>query len=167
MLENLNIERYLGLISTAIVVLTAIAAFFGKIKIKIATSWASLINVDKLNRDSSLYKTLDINTQILDQVNNINVKNIDAFGKINDQFSNINKSLLRLEITSLLDHRTSDHATIYKLYEDYKESGGNSYIDKLMKDWETGNYPSVDKVVEKKVKDVEEKVININKKTVK
>jgi len=138
-----------AILSSLVVVVTALAALFKKLRTNLVTNMASLIDVDSLNRNSSLYKTLEINNQILDQVNNINMKNIDAFDKINDQFSNINKSLLRLEILSLMDHRSNDMATIYKIYEDYKENGGNSYIDKLIKDWEKGNYPSVDKIVEK------------------
>ena len=147
-MEDFRLTDIFAILSSLVVVITALAALFKKLRENLVTNMASLINVDNLNKNSSLYKTLEINNQILDQVNNINLKNNDGFEKINEQFVNINKSLLRLEIVSLMDHRTNDLANIYKLYEDYKENGGNSYIDKLMKDWEEGKYLSVDKMID-------------------
>lgn len=148
---NLSITDIFAILSSAIVVIGGLAALFRKIRTNIATNMASLINVDDLSKNSSLYKTLEINNKILEQLNDINTKSINSFGKINDEFKNINRTLLRLEIISAMDHRSENEPNIYKLYQTYKEMGGNSYVDKLMKDWEAGKYPSVDKVVEHKV----------------
>ena len=146
-MDRLGLTDIFAILSSAVVVLAALAGFFKKIRTNLITNVASLINIDKLDKNSSLYKTLEINNRILEQVNNINLRNIDAFEKMNDEFVNINKSLLRLELISAMDHRTGDESNIYKLYEDYKANGGNSYVDKLMKDWESGKYPSVQKIV--------------------
>ena len=80
------------------------------------------------------------------------------FNKLNDRFNKIDERFdeqeamlkktvedahkesqlasLRLEINQLIHWQPENEDTIYRVYEEYKELGGNHYVDALMKRWE-------------------------------
>ncbi len=55
---------------------------------------------------------------------------------IDDAHKESQLASLRLEINQLIHWQPENEDTIYRVYEEYKELGGNHYIDTLMKRWE-------------------------------
>lgn len=47
-------------------------------------------------------------------------------------------SIKRLELLNAFRHDSENARLINRLYEEYKEIGGNSYIDDMYEDWKTG-----------------------------
>ena len=67
-------------------------------------------------------------------------KKIQYKGRIEDKLDSVlsnqaehDKRLLRLEILDAM--RRDDRATVHQLYDEYKEMGGNSYLQELYKDY--------------------------------
>ena len=53
----------------------------------------------------------------------------------NSSKENILRSLKRLELLNMMQHSPAETKTITDLYAEYKEMGGNSYIDKQYQKW--------------------------------
>jgi tRNA nucleotidyltransferase/poly(A) polymerase len=73
------------------------------------------------------------------------LKFIRDSSKRNEEFKGLLKSVKRLELLHLLDHKTKDAETICSVYDEYKELGGNSYLDEHFKEWRKAHLTKRDK----------------------
>ncbi|GHV18936.1 hypothetical protein FACS18949_15250 [Clostridia bacterium] len=77
---------------------------------------------------SDMEKQLEAVQASQDALSNSN-KNIQhGLGLIEDRLGTLDLSTKRLEIMNLMQHSPLDRRAICKAYDEYKESGGNSYI---------------------------------------
>lgn len=124
-------------ISSIIIAVTTILASFGKFRKWLINKIASDIDYSKIDKRSKVYKNHEVVTSIEKLVED------GVFDKIQTNQENIEASInelkmstLRLEIGRLLDHEPKNKDLIYKLYDVYKEMGGNSYMHAEIKKWE-------------------------------
>lgn len=59
----------------------------------------------------------------------------DKFDQIDEQQKDIQMRLLRLEILNLLHNDPTNLDTILETFDEYKELGGNHYIDAIIAKW--------------------------------
>lgn len=138
MLESVNtFSTVIVTISSIIIALTTILAFFGKFRKWLINKIAADIDYGKVDKRSKVYKNYEtvskieklIDDGVFDTLQE-NQKNIET------AIEELNMSTLRIEIGRLLDHDPQNKDLIYKLYDQYKSRGGNSYMHAEIKKWE-------------------------------
>jgi hypothetical protein len=143
-----EIALILSIISTSIIIIGIAIGVIKKVKKMLATNLASSVEINRLDKESDIYKTIEyIRKDTAERINHIS-EQIEKYhisgqkekDQLSEQIERNHKDLLRLQITQALDHRPKDKETIYSLYQEYKEANGNSYIDKLFKNWENAEF---------------------------
>lgn len=71
-------------------------------------------------------------------------------------------SIKRLELLNAFRHDSSNTKLINRLYDEYSELGGNSYIDELMEEWKNGTLTDDTTEINERLKNVEKLIENIN-----
>ena len=138
MLDTLNsFSSIIVTVSSIIIALTTILVFFGKFRKWLINKIATDVDFTKIDKRSKIYKDHEtvskieklIDDGVFDTLQE-NQKNIEA------SLDELNMSTLRIEIGRLLDHDPQNKDLIYKLYDQYKSKGGNSYMNAEIKKWE-------------------------------
>jgi len=126
-------------ISGLLISLTAILTTFGKFRKWAINKLASDIDFTSINKRSELYKiyekidvTEDEKKKIIESIENLNKEQMT-------KLTELQMSVLRLEIGRIIDHEPENKTTIYHLYDKYREMGGNSYMIERIKEWEKTN----------------------------
>lgn len=138
MFETVNtFSTVIVTISSVIIALTTILAFFGKFRKWLINKIAADVDFAKIDKRSKIYKDHETVSKIEQLIDDgvfdtlqENQKNIEA------SLDELNMSTLRIEIGRLLDHDPENKDLIYKLYDQYKSKGGNSYMHAEIKKWE-------------------------------
>lgn len=138
MFETVNtFSTVIVTISSVIIALTTILAFFGKFRKWLINKIAADVDFTKIDKRSKIYKDHETVSKIEQLIDD------GVFDKLQTNQANIeaaldelNMSTLRIEIGRLLDHDPQNKDLIYKLYDQYKSRGGNSYMHAEIKKWE-------------------------------
>jgi hypothetical protein len=69
-------------------------------------------------------------------------------------------SLKRLELLDAFRHDSGNTKLINRLYDEYGEMGGNSYIDDIMNEWKNGTLEDDTTELSKRLKNVEKLIEN-------
>ena len=120
-----NISEFASIITAILMALTTLFLTIKSIRNWIANFLANNVKTSKLSKDSDLYKELLKNTEY------------------ENTFKDIETSLLRLEILHYLNFNPDDKETIYMLFDKYKNTGGNSYMCDIIKQWEKNEYKNI------------------------
>jgi len=133
------VSEYASVITALLMFITTIILTLKSIRTWLATILANNVNVNKLSKDSDLYIELAKNFTY--------EKNI----------SEIEITLLRLELLHHLYFAPDDKKSIFQLIDKYKKSGGNSYMCDLIAKWEKNEFKSAFDKIDDVVKSNQEK----------
>ena len=130
-----NIFNVITTLSGLLIAIAAILATFTKIRSWIANKFISDVKFDKVDKRSELYEMYEKIMNADEQRKEI-LEKIDSLAKEQEKsLKDLKMSTLRLELGRLLDHEPKNVDTIYRLYDQYIEMGGNSYMVDRIEHW--------------------------------
>jgi hypothetical protein len=135
-ITELELTDIVAIISSVIMILGTLSLFMKRMWRFFATKLFEMVDVTKVQSNCTIKQEFTNLKKDFQSLREMDEKHKEQLAEFNAHFVNMEKAMLRLQITQALDHRPSDKVTIYHLYEDYKNRGGNHYIDNLIRDWE-------------------------------
>jgi hypothetical protein len=145
---TLSVTSIITSLSGLIIAFTIIFGFFKRTRSWFANKLAESITLKDIDSKSDVGKGFDFNDGIKEDVDIVNKKLttevnrittcIDKkFNTLSESILDVERSLLRLEIVTMIDHDPTQDKIILQLYDKYKGNKykGNSYIDFQIDNW--------------------------------
>jgi type III secretory pathway component EscV len=114
----------------AIVIFAAFLVMTGRLRK--TSSGFELGDNTKFEKTNQRFKQLCVDTKAISATIPSMILTIE---KINSRLTEVELSTMRIEIVSMIEQHPEERLLICRMYDEYKKSGGNTYIDSLFDNW--------------------------------